>query len=610
MSLSGRADAGSRLNGVPPRIAVEMAAQGGRVTFARFMDLALTHPVDGYYCQTQGLLGPRGHFSTAPRLSQAFCGAVRRLLEELIGRRWRWPPVRPAGRYPASALPRGRARWLLELGAGEADLGLALLRSWDAERPDLRESVTYTILEVGEHLRARQRRILAKVMEGGWPVRWVEDVGEALSGTAAAVVVGNEFIDALPVHLVDVRGPRPAEAWVELQPAGVGAHVGPGAERGRVRRSTKSGTHSQRRRRLNCWLVRDGPEAGALRPLTATASSRCGRQRRLCCRARRRRAGGLPPDHRLRGVVEGARRRVPSGRRRHAPSPPYATRLLPASGGCGPLCSYRASGPDRRRRFSVARHHGRRHGFETVLFTTVADLLRADGGEDDWPRCEERRGVVFSGALDADHQANVSESTPRRAGTGCRLQGDGAGQGVDVVVAGAPVVPGAKVARSPEIVSSNPRLGAVAGQPVQDGGRMVARDRGGHSRDVVQVDRHDLHRGRPRRWDRDRRMTVSPVPAGSGPTRNRPGCRRSAGPVEFETLQDVRVVAQHEIGAGVDDLMGQGPLGLARLPSVLGAPVEAHDDEVGLLGSRGDGGEDLLTIGSGDVDARGSWTRR
>ncbi len=31
------------------------------------------------------------------------------------------------------------------------------------------------------------------------------------------MILGNEFFDALPVHLVDVRGPRPLEAWVAIR---------------------------------------------------------------------------------------------------------------------------------------------------------------------------------------------------------------------------------------------------------------------------------------------------------------------------------------------------------------------------------------------------------
>jgi SAM-dependent MidA family methyltransferase len=54
--------------------------------------------------------------------------------------------------------------------------------------------------------------------------------------------------------------------------------------------------------------------------------------------------------------------------------------------------------------------HGSATGFETVLFTTVADLLRADGGQD---RLSELRGRALSpstDALQAGREAQVLEN--------------------------------------------------------------------------------------------------------------------------------------------------------------------------------------------------------
>ena len=63
------------------RQAVEQAPQG-RITFARFMEMALYYPGEGYYTHRGGLLGVRGDFYTAPHLSPIFGQLIARQLVE------------------------------------------------------------------------------------------------------------------------------------------------------------------------------------------------------------------------------------------------------------------------------------------------------------------------------------------------------------------------------------------------------------------------------------------------------------------------------------------------------------------------------------------------
>src|SRR5215472_2485949 len=61
-------------------IRLEIDAAGGAIPFARFMDLALTHPVHGYYASGRGAPGRDGaDFLTAPETSPCFgrCLAVQ-----------------------------------------------------------------------------------------------------------------------------------------------------------------------------------------------------------------------------------------------------------------------------------------------------------------------------------------------------------------------------------------------------------------------------------------------------------------------------------------------------------------------------------------------------
>ncbi len=190
--------------------------EGGRVTFARFMELALTHPAEGYYCRADRVLGRRGDFSTAPSLSPAFNEAVASLLVELadasLSLRDAPNGARPgAGRAgEAEARPVG----VVELGGGEGHLVQAVLGSWDRTRPDLRDRVVYCIVEVSAGLRKRQEEALEDLRNAGWDVRWGSSLREACRGVDPVVMIGNEFFDALPVHLVDVAGEILRESWV------------------------------------------------------------------------------------------------------------------------------------------------------------------------------------------------------------------------------------------------------------------------------------------------------------------------------------------------------------------------------------------------------------
>jgi hypothetical protein len=110
-------------------IAELIAAEGGEVTFARFMELALTHPTLGYYSRADRLLGRRGDFNTAPALSPFFNRTLARLVTELLDAallaggpdagRHPWDVGRAIPGAPReSRLPRGRDRGEAAAAAG------------------------------------------------------------------------------------------------------------------------------------------------------------------------------------------------------------------------------------------------------------------------------------------------------------------------------------------------------------------------------------------------------------------------------------------------------------------------------------------------------------
>ncbi|MBI5430957.1 MAG: SAM-dependent methyltransferase [Nitrosomonadales bacterium] len=156
----------------------DIAAQGGWITFARYMELALYAPGLGYYTAGAHKFGEAGDFITAPELSPLFGRTVARQVAEII----------------AQSAPH-----ILELGAGSGKLAADMLAELErlGSLPD-----SYSILEVSADLCARQQGLLRERLPHLFDrVHWLDALPERYSGA----VVANEVLDALPVHLVHWR---------------------------------------------------------------------------------------------------------------------------------------------------------------------------------------------------------------------------------------------------------------------------------------------------------------------------------------------------------------------------------------------------------------------
>jgi SAM-dependent MidA family methyltransferase len=147
--------------GVPAlvdRIRAEIE-QHGPITFARFMHQALYEPGLGYYATSTERTTPAGDFLTAPELHPIFGRTLVRQLEEM------WQRL---GKPPDFVVR--------EYGAGRGTLGQPLPAHMHYE-----------------------------------PVEFADErPGEAVVG----VVLANEFIDALPVHRLEMRAGRLRELYV------------------------------------------------------------------------------------------------------------------------------------------------------------------------------------------------------------------------------------------------------------------------------------------------------------------------------------------------------------------------------------------------------------
>ena len=156
----------------------DLISEDGWISFARFMQTALYEPGLGYYSGGSRKFGPGGDFITAPELTPLFGQALSRQLCQIM----------------AASAPR-----VLECGAGTGLLAADILA--ELERlGTLPEE--YLILELSGELRARQFDTLAqKLPHLASRVRWIDTLPPAFQG----VVLANELLDVLPVHLLAWR---------------------------------------------------------------------------------------------------------------------------------------------------------------------------------------------------------------------------------------------------------------------------------------------------------------------------------------------------------------------------------------------------------------------
>lgn len=183
-----------------------IADNGGWLDFCRYMELVLYAPGLGYYSAGAAKFGAAGDFVTAPEISLLFARALARQVAHVL---------REAGGE------------VLELGAGTGRLAATLLLELQklGALPD-----RYRILEISAHLREVQRLSVEKMLPEALKerVEWLDALPDTLTG----FVLGNELLDALPVHLVAWHEDGPHEcgivwqdhalAWQE-RPLGAGA---------------------------------------------------------------------------------------------------------------------------------------------------------------------------------------------------------------------------------------------------------------------------------------------------------------------------------------------------------------------------------------------------
>ncbi len=175
----------------------------GSISFAEFMQAALYEPGHGYYCREEMTTGPDGDYFTSPDVSPAFGRLIARQVVEIAQR---------AGCHDG-------VFHLIEAGPGTGTLARDLAAGLSEEAPALAARTVTTLVEISPALaRAQQRRLkesgslLAGIRWAAWKdlIEGRLDAGGPFSGC----VIANEFLDALPVHMVQVEQGRLHEVRV------------------------------------------------------------------------------------------------------------------------------------------------------------------------------------------------------------------------------------------------------------------------------------------------------------------------------------------------------------------------------------------------------------
>jgi len=178
----------------------QMIEQEGPMRLDRYMGLCLGHPQHGYY-MTRDPLGEAGDFVTAPEISQMF--------GELIG-------IWCATQWQAMGSPRSFN--LIELGPGRGSLMADALRAGKV-MPGFVPAAHVHLVEMSPVLRRMQQEKLGAL------VTWHDSLTAVPGGPA--IIIANEFFDALPIRQFEWRQGHCFERWVGLGEGGLAIGLAP-----------------------------------------------------------------------------------------------------------------------------------------------------------------------------------------------------------------------------------------------------------------------------------------------------------------------------------------------------------------------------------------------
>ncbi len=157
------------------KIICDIISLNGPLSIEAYWNLCLSHPEHGYYF-TRDPLGAAGDFTTSPEISQLF--------GEMIGI-WvveQWQRLGSPLKFH-----------LVECGPGRGTLMVDLLRIGKID-PDFIKAANIHLIETSPSLRTKQQDALAS-----YNIKWHNNISD-VPVDAPIIIIGNEFLDALPIQ--------------------------------------------------------------------------------------------------------------------------------------------------------------------------------------------------------------------------------------------------------------------------------------------------------------------------------------------------------------------------------------------------------------------------
>lgn len=165
-----------------------ISLSGGWISFADYMEAVLYTPETGYYSGGAAKFGAAGDFVTAPEVSPLFGQTLARQAAQVL-----------------RSVNHGS---ILEFGAGSGKLAVDLLLALEAleSLPEY-----YNILDLSADLQQRQQAIIEQqIPHLATRVHWLTALPDQFNG----LILANEVLDAMPVHLVIWQNGNIAERGV------------------------------------------------------------------------------------------------------------------------------------------------------------------------------------------------------------------------------------------------------------------------------------------------------------------------------------------------------------------------------------------------------------
>ena len=173
------------------KILAAISKRGG-LPFPEYLEMALYDPELGYYARAATQVGRDGDFYTSV--------SVGPLFGRLLARRF-------LGWWETNGKP---GAWrILEIGAHDGSLAADILSEIRFLSQPAWQALEYAIAEPLPRLRGLQKACLEHLASG---LRLAEGFGGIAPHPLPGIAFGNEILDALPFHLIEMKG----GAWREL----------------------------------------------------------------------------------------------------------------------------------------------------------------------------------------------------------------------------------------------------------------------------------------------------------------------------------------------------------------------------------------------------------